>query len=82
VKRWSWIQRDVIVAVQEAQLAEHGGATGVRDRAMLDSALARPRQLAAYGTPDTADLASAYGFGFARNHPFLDGNKRTAFVAV
>lgn len=80
--RWAWIQRDVILAIHEAQLAEHSGGIGVRDIALLDSALARPEQLAAYGQPDTADLAGAYGWGIARNHPFLDGNKRTAFVAV
>jgi death on curing protein len=79
---WVWIDPGVIIAVHEEQLAEHGGAVGVRDAGLLDSALARPRQLAAYGTPDVADLAAAYGFGLARNHPFVDGNKRSAFVAV
>jgi death-on-curing protein len=79
---WRWLQREVILAVHEEQLAEHGGATGVRDEGLMDSALARPRHLAAYGEPDHADLAAAYGYGLARNHPFIDGNKRTAFVAV
>ena len=69
-------------AVHEEQLAEHGGASGTRDEGLFESALARPNNLAAYGTPDAADLAAAYGFGIARNHPFIDGNKRTAFVAV
>ncbi|QXP83887.1 type II toxin-antitoxin system death-on-curing family toxin [Methylococcus sp. Mc7] len=77
-----WIDEAVVWAVHEAQLAEHGGSAGVRDAGLLDSALTRPRNLAAYGTPDAADCAAAYGFGIARNHPFIDGNKRTAFVCV
>ena len=79
---WVWIDGTVIRAVHNEQLAEHGGAEGLRDPGLLESALARPPQLAAYGEPDTAALAAAYGFGLARNHPFVDGNKRTAFVAV
>jgi death-on-curing protein len=79
---WVWIEPNVIWAVHEEQLAEHGGASGVRDAGLLESALARPRNLVSYGQPDAADLAAAYGFGLARNHPFIDGNKRTAFVAV
>ena len=78
---WVWIDPEVILAVHEEQLAEHGGA-GVRDAGLMESALAKPVNLAAYGDPDAADLAAAYGFGLARNHPFVDGNKRTAFVAV
>jgi death-on-curing protein len=62
------------------QLAEHGGGEGVRDQALLESAMARPRNLAAYGEPDAAALAGAYSYGIARNHPFIDGNKRTAAV--
>jgi death on curing protein len=78
-----WLLREVILAVHEEQLAEHGGLAGIRDAGMLDSALSRPEQLFAYGdAPDIADLAAAYGFGIARNHPFADGNKRTAFVAI
>jgi death-on-curing protein len=69
-------------AVHDEQLAEHGGGAGLRDANMRESALARPQQLAHYGNPDVADLAAAYGYGLARNHPFVDGNKRTAFVAV
>lgn len=80
--RWVWIEASVVLAVHDEQLAEHGGAGGVRDAGLLESALARPLQLASYGEPDVADLAAAYGFGLARNHPFIDGNKRTAFVAV
>lgn len=79
---WVWIDSAVIMAVHEAQLAEHGGAMGVRDQGLLDSALARPRNAAIYGDPDALELAAAYAFGLARNHPFIDGNKRTAFVAM
>jgi death-on-curing protein len=82
VKRWKWLAAEAIVAIHECQLAEHGGSTGKRDAGLLESALARARNMAAYGEPDYADLAAAYGFGIARNHPFVDGNKRTAFVAV
>jgi len=70
----------VAQAAHHEQLAEHGGLDGVRDLALLESAMARPQQLAAYGEPDIADLAAAYAFGIARNHPFADGNKRTAAV--
>lgn len=79
---WTWLDAAVIQAVHEEQLAEHGGGTGMRDPNLLASALARPQQLASYGEPDVADLAASYGLGIARNHPFIDGNKRTAFVAV
>lgn len=79
-QEWVWIDPTVVYAVHEAQLAEHGGAAGVRDEGMLASALARAQQLAAYGDPDLADLAAAYAHGLAKNHPFIDGNKRTAFV--
>lgn len=79
---WVWIERAVMLAVHDEQLAEHGGAIGLRDEGLFDSALARPQNLAVYGTPDHADLAAAYGVGLAKNHPFIDGNKRTAFVAV
>lgn len=80
--RWIWIQREVIIAIHEMQLAEHGGPVGIRDTGLLDSALGRAPNLAAYGTPDAAALAAAYGWGISRNHPFLDGNKRTGFVAA
>jgi len=82
MKHWTWLQRDVVVAIHEAQLAEHGGGSGVRDAGLLGSALSRPENLAAYGKPDVADLAAAYGYGISRNHAFIDGNKRLAFVAV
>ncbi len=79
---WVWIRRDVIIAIHEMQLAEHGGLAGTRDAGLLDSALGRPQHLAAYGQPDAAALAAAYGWGISRNHPFIDGNKRTGFVAA
>ena len=72
-----------MLAIHEAQLAEHGGMAGVRDENLLASALARPHNVEAYGDkPDVAALAAAYAFGIARNHPFFDGNKRTAFVLM
>lgn len=79
---WVWLEEHVVLAVQEEQLAEHGGAQGICDQGLMQSALARPRHLAAYGEPHVFDLSAAYGFGIARNHPFVDGNKRTAFVAA
>jgi death-on-curing protein len=79
---WVWIERAIVLAIHNEQLAEHGGLTGIRDEGLLESALARALNLAAHHTPDCADLAAAYGFGIARNHPFMDGNKRTAFVAI
>ncbi len=75
-----WIQREVALAIHDRQLAEHGGGTGVRDAGALDSALARPINRWSYGEEDTAVLAAAYAFGVARNHAFVDGNKRTAWV--
>lgn len=84
---WIWLQAEVLVAVHESQLAEHGGAPGTRDIGLFESAIARPYNLAAYGLPDGGipdvfDLAAAYGYGISRNHPFIDGNKRTGFVAA
>lgn len=79
---WVWIDIAVLRAAHDEQLAEHGGGAGTRDEGLLDSAVARARNQAAYGEPDLADLAAAYGFGIARNHPFVDGNKRTALVAI
>lgn len=77
-----WIEKPFALAIHDRQLSEHGGRAGVRDESLLDSALARPQQLHAYGdpSPDLADLAASLGFGLARNHPFVDGNKRTAHV--
>ncbi len=77
---WIWVATSVAQAAHREQLAEHGGADGVRDLTLLESAMGRPRNLAAYGEPDAAQLAAAYAFGIARNHPFVDGNKRTAAV--
>ncbi|MCI1142428.1 type II toxin-antitoxin system death-on-curing family toxin [Sphingomonas sp. WKB10] len=77
---WVWIDIEVALVAHEEQLAEHGGAAGIRDRSMLESALARPHNLIAYGEPDVADLTASNAFGIARNHPFADGNKRTALV--
>ena len=79
---WRWVNRAALLRLHEMGIAQFGGAPGLRDEGLLDSALARPEQLAHYGTPDTADLAAAYGFGLAKNHPFVDGNKRVAFLAV
>lgn len=81
--RWTWVLESVALAIHEAQLAEHGGMPGIRDEGLFLSAMARPQNVAAYGDRrDVADLAAAYAFGLARNHPFLDGNKRTAFVVM
>ncbi len=77
---WIWVSLDVALAAHLEQLAEHGGGEGVRDERLLDSAMARAHNLSVYGTPDAAALAAAYAFGIARNHPFVDGNKRTAAV--
>ena len=71
-----------ILAIHNEQLAEHGGGSGLRDQGLLESALARPINLAAYEDPDAAALAASYAVGLAKNHPFVDGNKRTAFVAL
>lgn len=79
---WVWINSAVLIAVHDSQLAEHGGGAGVRDHGLLASALSRPENLAAYGEPDASDLAAAYGYGISRNHAFIDGNKRTGFVAA
>jgi death on curing protein len=76
-----WVLKSVVEAMHDASLAEHGGAAGVRDAALLESALARPVNLNAYGNADIFDLAAAYAFG-VRNRPFVDGNKRTAFLTA
>ena len=77
---WRWVASDVVYAIHDRQIAEHGGLQGVRDPGAVESALSRPLNQAAYGEPDAADLAAAYDFGLARNHGFADGNKRTAWV--
>jgi death-on-curing protein len=82
VSGWRWIERRALLLLHDESIAEHGGAAGIRDEGLLDSALARPLNLVAYGDPDWADLAASYGVGLAKNHPFVDGNKRAAFLAV
>jgi len=77
-----WVDEAVVLALHEEHLAEHGGATGLRERGLLQSALTRPLHLATYENPDLATLAAAYAYGITRNHPFLDGNKRTAFTVM
>lgn len=79
-QRWIWVTLEVAMAAHAEQLAEHGGGEGVRDHGLLESAMARPQNLAQYSEPDIAELAASYAFGIARNHPFIDGNKRTAAV--
>jgi death-on-curing protein len=79
---WRWVSRQALLLLHAESLAEHGGAAGLRDAGLLDSALARAQNLAAYGEPDHAQLAAAYGFGLAKNHAFVDGNKRAAFLAT
>jgi death on curing protein len=79
---WRWVDRRALELLHDESLAEHGGAAGLRDEGLLESALARPLNLAAYGSPDVHDLAASYGVGLAKNHPFVDGNKRAAFLAV
>jgi len=79
---WRWVDRRALLLLHAESLAEHGGGEGLRDGGLLDSALTRPENLAAYASPDFADLAASYGLGVAKNHPFIDGNKRAAFLAV
>jgi death on curing protein len=79
---WRWLLNGVVLALHDEQLAEHGGSPGVRDAGLLSSALARPQNQVAYGDPSVFDLAAAYAFGIIRNHPFVDGNKRTGFLAA
>jgi death on curing protein len=82
VKRWAWVDKRALLLLHDESLAEHGGAPGVRDEGLLDSALARPLNLVSYGKPDAFALAATYGVGLAKNHPFVDGNKRAAFLAT
>ena len=79
---WRWIAAPLVYAIHDRQLAEHGGPDGIRDEGAVESALARPRNLIAYGEPDAADLAAAYAYGLARSHGFADGNKRTAWIVA
>ena len=77
-----WVERDIVILLHNEQLAWHGGAAGIRDEALLESALARPLNRAGYGEPDVAELGAIYAIGIARNHPFIDGNKRAGFMAM
>ena len=78
----TWIDLEVVLAIHDEQLAEHGGQPGVRDRGLLESAIARPQNQFAYGEQSIARLAASYAFGLSRNHPFLDGSKRTSLVVA
>lgn len=84
MKELIWIADGVVLAIHRRQLAEHGGLEGIRDKGLLQSALARPKNLLAYSEslPDMASLAAAYAYGIVKNHPFVDGNKRTAYVVM
>ena len=77
-----WVAERIVLAIHEDQLAQHGGSSGIRDENLLGASLARPKHLFAYGDPTIFDLAAAYGYGLANNHPFVDGNKRTAFMVM
>ena len=77
-----WVGERIVLAIHEDQLAQHGGSLGIRDKNLLGASLARPKHLFAYGDPTISDLAAAYGYGLANNHPFIDGNKRTAFMVM
>lgn len=77
-----WVEEAVVIAIHRRQLAEHGGTDGIRDRGLLESALFRPKNQLAYSNPTIFDLAAAYGYGIVKNHPFIDGNKRTSYVVT
>ena len=79
---WKWIDPEVVLAIHDQQIAEHGGTNGIRDMGLIESALARPVNHANYSVSDVFDLAAEYGYGIARNHGFIDGNKRTAYVVT
>lgn len=81
-KKWKWLDRNILLLLHDESLAAHGGASGIRDEGLFDSALSRPLNLALYGEPDVAELAASYAFGLAKNHPFVDGNKRAAFLSI
>ncbi|MGZ8258853.1 MAG: type II toxin-antitoxin system death-on-curing family toxin [Methylotenera sp.] len=82
MREWKWINKRFLVTLHDESLTLHGGASGVRDEGLLDSALNRAVNLVMYGEPDIAQLAAAYGLGLAKNHAFIDGNKRVAFLSV
>jgi len=80
--RWVWVPLDAVLAIHDEQISEHGGIRGLRDLAVIESALAKPRNVVAYGKADAAALAAAYAFGLCNSHGFFDGNKRTAYVVA
>lgn len=82
MKDWKWIDKQLLTILHDESLVLHGGTPGIRDENLLDSALHRPLNLVAYGEPDFAELAASYAVGLAKNHAFVDGNKRTAFLSV
>lgn len=81
-RKWRWVAEATIYNAHDRLLALHGGSSGIRDQEAIESALARPRNLAVYGKPDAADLAAAYAFGLIKNHGFVDGNKRIGWLAA
>ena len=81
-ERWRWVETSVAFAIHDVQIAEHGGSDGVRDGGAIESALMRPVNLALYAQADAADLAASYAYGLAKNHGFVDGNKRTAWIVA
>ena len=80
--RWRWVETSVAFAIHDVQIAEHGGSDGVRDANAIESVLMRPVNLSLYAEPEAADLAASYAYGLAKNHGFVDGNKRTAWVVA
>jgi death-on-curing protein len=82
MQKWRWIDKQLLITLHDESLLLHGGASGIRDEGLLDSALNRAVNLALYSEPDFAELAAAYAVGLAKNHAFVDGNKRVAFLAV
>ncbi len=82
MKKPFWLTKDAVLAIHERLLADYGGSAGVRDEGLLESALGKPRNLLAYGRPTLFEMAASYAFGIVRNHPFIDGNKRSGFVAA
>ena len=81
MKHWLWVELREILSMHADQISEHGGLHGVRDQGLLETALSRAQNLSAYGDPNAFQLAAAYAYGIAKNHPFVDGNKRSAFLA-
>jgi len=82
MKEWRWIDKQLLIILHDESLVLHGGTPGIRDENLLDSALYRPQNLLVYDDPDFAELAASYAFGLAKNHAFVDGNKRAAFLSI